>query len=200
MQSLSLGPVRMATHLHIRVAFTNVLTRFAFVSPEILEQSWRSFPLHLLSRSGRSAHHHRVPTQCLQGEKPSTSCLRTISWVHADDAVSLLKLQECLQRSFKAEVYTCPACRHDLGKNYSMAVNKSLQDILNQLFPGYNNGRWSWVLSAKVMWMPDVNCKGNFSRGNKESVSLNIFFMILKTTILRTRCYHFYMRSAIMCS
>uniref|UniRef100_A0A8C4IPX3 E3 ubiquitin-protein ligase UHRF n=1 Tax=Dicentrarchus labrax TaxID=13489 RepID=A0A8C4IPX3_DICLA len=49
--------------------------------------------------------------------------------------------RECLQRSFKAEVYTCPACRHDLGKNYSMAVNKSLQDILNQFFPGYSNGR-----------------------------------------------------------
>lgn len=56
-------------------------------------------------------------------------------------AVLFFKIQECLQRSFKAEVYTCPACRHDLGKNYSMAVNKSLQDILNQLFPGYNNGR-----------------------------------------------------------
>uniref|UniRef100_A0AAX7TNR3 E3 ubiquitin-protein ligase UHRF n=1 Tax=Astatotilapia calliptera TaxID=8154 RepID=A0AAX7TNR3_ASTCA len=49
--------------------------------------------------------------------------------------------RECLQRSFKAEVYTCPACRHDLGKNYSMSVNKSLQDILNQFFPGYSNGR-----------------------------------------------------------
>ncbi|XP_042271747.1 E3 ubiquitin-protein ligase UHRF1 [Thunnus albacares] len=49
--------------------------------------------------------------------------------------------RECLQRSFKAEVYSCPACRHDLGKNYSMAVNKSLQDILNQFFPGYSNGR-----------------------------------------------------------
>uniref|UniRef100_A0A673AC14 E3 ubiquitin-protein ligase UHRF n=1 Tax=Sphaeramia orbicularis TaxID=375764 RepID=A0A673AC14_9TELE len=49
--------------------------------------------------------------------------------------------RECLQRSFKAEVYTCPACRHDLGKNYSMTVNKSLQDILNQFFPGYSNGR-----------------------------------------------------------
>lgn len=49
--------------------------------------------------------------------------------------------RECLQRSFKAEVYTCPACRHDLGKNYSMAVNKSLQDILSQFFPGYSNGR-----------------------------------------------------------
>lgn len=85
MQSLSLGPVRMATCLHIRVTFRNVSTRFAFVSPEILEQSWRSFPLHLLSRSGRSAHHHRVPTQRLQGEKPPaacwTGCLRRINWV-----------------------------------------------------------------------------------------------------------------------
>ncbi|CAB1352073.1 unnamed protein product, partial [Coregonus sp. 'balchen'] len=26
----------------------------------------------------------------------------------------------CLQRSFRAEVYTCPACRHDLGKDYVM--------------------------------------------------------------------------------
>ncbi|XP_014836021.1 PREDICTED: E3 ubiquitin-protein ligase UHRF1 [Poecilia mexicana] len=49
--------------------------------------------------------------------------------------------KECLQRSFRAEVYTCPACRHDLGKNYSMSVNKDLQDILSQLFPGYSNGR-----------------------------------------------------------
>lgn len=49
--------------------------------------------------------------------------------------------RECLQRSFKADVYTCPACRHDLGKNYSMAVNKPLQLILTQLFPGYSSGR-----------------------------------------------------------
>uniref|UniRef100_A0A672PG71 E3 ubiquitin-protein ligase UHRF n=1 Tax=Sinocyclocheilus grahami TaxID=75366 RepID=A0A672PG71_SINGR len=49
--------------------------------------------------------------------------------------------RECLQRSFKAEVYTCPACRHDLGKNYQMTVNKPLQAILTQLFPGYSSGR-----------------------------------------------------------
>uniref|UniRef100_A0A8C6T166 E3 ubiquitin-protein ligase UHRF n=1 Tax=Neogobius melanostomus TaxID=47308 RepID=A0A8C6T166_9GOBI len=49
--------------------------------------------------------------------------------------------RECLQRSFKADVYTCPACRHDLGKNNSMTVNTSLQDILSQLFPGYSSGR-----------------------------------------------------------
>ncbi|KAJ8418949.1 hypothetical protein AAFF_G00004480, partial [Aldrovandia affinis] len=49
--------------------------------------------------------------------------------------------RECLQRSFKADVYTCPACRHDLGKGYSMNVNKPLQAILNQFFPGYSSGR-----------------------------------------------------------
>ncbi|XP_063311668.1 E3 ubiquitin-protein ligase UHRF1 [Pelobates fuscus] len=47
----------------------------------------------------------------------------------------------CLDRSFKASVYSCPACRFDLGKNYSMSVNKPLQTILLQLFPGYERGR-----------------------------------------------------------
>lgn len=47
----------------------------------------------------------------------------------------------CLDRSFKADVHTCPACRFDLGKNYAMQVNKPLQIVLNQLFPGYGSGR-----------------------------------------------------------
>ncbi|XP_018413097.1 PREDICTED: E3 ubiquitin-protein ligase UHRF1-like [Nanorana parkeri] len=47
----------------------------------------------------------------------------------------------CLDRSFKASVHTCPACRHDLGKNYNMSVNKALQAVLSQLFPGYESGR-----------------------------------------------------------
>ncbi|XP_062474738.1 E3 ubiquitin-protein ligase UHRF1 isoform X1 [Pezoporus occidentalis] len=49
--------------------------------------------------------------------------------------------KDCLDRSFKADVYSCPACRYDLGKNYSMHVNETLQTILTQLFPGYGNGR-----------------------------------------------------------
>ncbi|XP_051893645.1 E3 ubiquitin-protein ligase UHRF1 [Pristis pectinata] len=49
--------------------------------------------------------------------------------------------KSCLQRSFKADVYTCPACRYDIGKNCSMVVNKCLQSLLTQLFPGYGNGR-----------------------------------------------------------
>ncbi|KAM8986883.1 E3 ubiquitin-protein ligase UHRF1 [Guaruba guarouba] len=49
--------------------------------------------------------------------------------------------KDCLDRSFKADVYSCPACRYDLGKSYSMHVNETLQTILTQLFPGYGNGR-----------------------------------------------------------
>ncbi|XP_053196285.1 E3 ubiquitin-protein ligase UHRF2-like isoform X1 [Scomber japonicus] len=47
----------------------------------------------------------------------------------------------CLQRSFRAKVYTCPACRHDLGKDYIMTQNKTLQMLLDQFFPGYSKGR-----------------------------------------------------------
>ncbi|XP_064833482.1 E3 ubiquitin-protein ligase UHRF2-like [Oncorhynchus masou masou] len=47
----------------------------------------------------------------------------------------------CLQRSFCAEVYTCPACRHDLGEDYDMVLNKTLQLLLDQFFPGYSKGR-----------------------------------------------------------
>lgn len=49
--------------------------------------------------------------------------------------------QPCLKRSFSAEVYSCPACRHDLGEKFSMAPNKNLQSVLVALFPGYEMGR-----------------------------------------------------------
>ncbi|XP_064113052.1 E3 ubiquitin-protein ligase UHRF1-like [Macrobrachium nipponense] len=47
----------------------------------------------------------------------------------------------CLQRSFKAEVYSCPACRYDLGQDYKIDVNKHLSKILITLFPGYDAAR-----------------------------------------------------------
>ncbi|CAG0895764.1 unnamed protein product [Darwinula stevensoni] len=47
----------------------------------------------------------------------------------------------CIQRSFKAEVYSCPACRTNLGKDYKIKVNANLFDALKCLFPGYENGR-----------------------------------------------------------
>ncbi|XP_064335847.1 E3 ubiquitin-protein ligase UHRF1 isoform X2 [Camelus dromedarius] len=49
--------------------------------------------------------------------------------------------KDCLDRSFKAQVFSCPACRYDLGRSYAMQVNQPLQAALNALFPGYGNGR-----------------------------------------------------------
>ncbi|NWT18498.1 UHRF1 ligase, partial [Vireo altiloquus] len=49
--------------------------------------------------------------------------------------------KDCLDRSFKASVFSCPACRYELGRSYSMEVNEALQSILTQLFPGYGSGR-----------------------------------------------------------
>lgn len=51
--------------------------------------------------------------------------------------------KDCLQRSFKAQVFSCPACRHDLGQNYIMIPNAVLQTLLDLFFPGYSKGRWS---------------------------------------------------------
>ncbi|XP_059958153.1 E3 ubiquitin-protein ligase UHRF2 isoform X2 [Mesoplodon densirostris] len=49
--------------------------------------------------------------------------------------------KDCLQRSFKAQVFSCPACRHDLGQNYIMIPNEVLQTLLDLFFPGYSKGR-----------------------------------------------------------
>lgn len=49
--------------------------------------------------------------------------------------------KDCLDRSFWAQVLSCPACRYDLGWSYAMQVNQPLQTILDQLLPGYGNGR-----------------------------------------------------------
>ncbi|NXM60120.1 UHRF1 ligase, partial [Illadopsis cleaveri] len=49
--------------------------------------------------------------------------------------------KDCLDRSFKASVFNCPACRYELGRSYSMEVNEALQSVLAQLFPGYGSGR-----------------------------------------------------------
>ena len=44
---------------------------------------------------------------------------------------------DCLRRSFKAEVFACPACRHDLTQTYAMPVNTPLFVALKSIFPGY---------------------------------------------------------------
>ena len=58
----------------------------------------------------------------------TTTCLHNICLV-------------CLQRSFRANVYTCPCCRHELGKNTKMEPNEELVQALNAIFPGYESGR-----------------------------------------------------------
>lgn len=58
-----------------------------------------------------------------------------------DLSPAVLSPQTCLQRSFRAQVYTCPACRHDLGKDYVMSQNATLQVLLDQFYPGYSKGR-----------------------------------------------------------
>ncbi|XP_053593954.1 E3 ubiquitin-protein ligase UHRF1 isoform X2 [Microplitis demolitor] len=49
--------------------------------------------------------------------------------------------QNCLQRSFKADVYTCPVCRHPIKKSQLANTNKPLAKALEKLFPGYGSGR-----------------------------------------------------------
>lgn len=47
----------------------------------------------------------------------------------------------CLKRSFSAQVHNCPSCRHELGKDFELAVNDKLAGTLLHLFPGYEVGR-----------------------------------------------------------
>ncbi|XP_066501974.1 E3 ubiquitin-protein ligase UHRF2-like [Hoplias malabaricus] len=68
-------------------------------------------------------------------------CCQELSFQPITTACQHNVCKTCLQRSFRAEVYTCPACRHDLGKDYAMILNKNLQQLLDQFFPGYSKGR-----------------------------------------------------------
>lgn len=69
--------------------------------------------------------------------------LRSALWM-------LTSFQGCLKRSFKAEVFCCPTCRKDLGKDYALKVNTTLSAVLKSLFPGYENGRWVSLVSSAL--------------------------------------------------
>ncbi|XP_016109163.1 E3 ubiquitin-protein ligase UHRF2-like [Sinocyclocheilus grahami] len=68
-------------------------------------------------------------------------CCQELSFQPVTTECSHNVCKMCLQRSFRAEVFSCPACRHDLGKDYVMTLNKTLQLLLDQFFPGYSKGR-----------------------------------------------------------
>uniref|UniRef100_A0A3Q3FW94 E3 ubiquitin-protein ligase UHRF n=1 Tax=Labrus bergylta TaxID=56723 RepID=A0A3Q3FW94_9LABR len=68
-------------------------------------------------------------------------CCQELAFQPITTACSHNVCKSCLQRSFRAQVYTCPACRHDLGKDFIMIQNVTLQMLLDQFFPGYTKGR-----------------------------------------------------------
>ncbi|XP_037340963.2 E3 ubiquitin-protein ligase UHRF2-like isoform X1 [Pungitius pungitius] len=68
-------------------------------------------------------------------------CCQELAFQPITTACSHNVCKTCLQRSFRAQVYTCPACRHDLGKDYVMSQNATLQVLLDQFYPGYSKGR-----------------------------------------------------------
>jgi len=74
-------------------------------------------------------------------EKFSCICCQEVAFKPITTPCKHNICQPCLQRSFKAEVYSCPSCRHELGEKYSMDINKHLQTALVTLFPGYEIGR-----------------------------------------------------------
>ncbi|KAI4459404.1 e3 ubiquitin-protein ligase uhrf-related [Holotrichia oblita] len=49
--------------------------------------------------------------------------------------------KSCLGRSFSADIFTCPYCRFELGKDYKITVNENLATVLQKLFPGYEVSR-----------------------------------------------------------
>ncbi|GIX98231.1 hypothetical protein CEXT_114282 [Caerostris extrusa] len=49
--------------------------------------------------------------------------------------------KSCLNRSFKAGVFSCPMCCQELQKTCINDTNKNLQNVLLCLFPGYDAGR-----------------------------------------------------------
>ncbi|GIX75163.1 e3 ubiquitin-protein ligase UHRF1 [Caerostris extrusa] len=49
--------------------------------------------------------------------------------------------KSCLNRSFKAGVFSCPMCRQELQKTCINNTNKNLQNVLLSVFPGYDAGR-----------------------------------------------------------
>ena len=116
--------------------------------------------MHLLPRAGLPTGHHSMCTQHLQGVPHSSppihlyyavgggeGCEREgqgrYLWVLCWPTYSSppFPFQSCLQRSFKAEVFSCPNCRHTLQTDLAMRVNTKLQQILINLFPGYEAGR-----------------------------------------------------------
>lgn len=95
------------------------------------------------------AQWNEIIEECKKGKKFITAvedaftciCCQEVVYHPISTPCSHYICKSCLQRSFKADIFTCPTCRYDLGKNYSLSFNKNLQAILLQVFPGYDASR-----------------------------------------------------------
>ncbi|KAG8184485.1 hypothetical protein JTE90_002332 [Oedothorax gibbosus] len=71
----------------------------------------------------------------------SCICCQEVVFKPITTACSHNICKPCLERSFKAEVYSCPMCRQELEKSALTQGNKALKSALRALFPGYEAGR-----------------------------------------------------------
>ncbi|UYV74335.1 UHRF2 [Cordylochernes scorpioides] len=67
-------------------------------------------------------------------------CCQEVVWQPVTTSCGHNFCHSCLQRSFQAEVFTCPTCRFQLTSK-TFSVNSKLGNALEVLFPGYGSGR-----------------------------------------------------------
>ncbi|VEN44596.1 unnamed protein product [Callosobruchus maculatus] len=58
--------------------------------------------------------------------------------------------RDCLRRSFAFEIYSCPCCRYNLGKDYRLVVNKNLGAALERLFSVFGTRKTEMQLHSSL--------------------------------------------------
>lgn len=158
---------------------------------EIYKQGGRSFPVYLLPRSCLPAHHHRVPTQCLQGETERHVTLSKKKHVDLNEgctAVTVSDIHLVLAWNFRLESNQLPdiivQCIFWMQEMLSIKTELVSRVILHGGFrisaPYLICLRW--ILGAlkyqlkNTYWCPfanrdlqDVLCKGGADRYAKNS-------------------------------
>ena len=97
----------------------------------------------------------------------------------------------CLQRSFRAGVYNCPHCRHELGKNLEMEPNEQLCKALNAIFPGYENGRWLFLLLIVRIDIVSIQCLKYIFISWSLKTDQAFFVYQHQITVAKTENFHF---------
>ncbi|CAD6238967.1 GSCOCG00008581001-RA-CDS [Cotesia congregata] len=75
--------------------------------------------------------------------------------------------QNCICRSFKADVFTCPVCRHSIKKTRLEKINEQLAVTLENLFPGYGSERMtSFLAKSAINTLGHINVISSCSSGS----------------------------------